>query len=448
MRDLVFSLFMLGLVPFALSRPNWAILIYAVISVMNPHRLMWGFAYDLPWAVIFGAIMAISVFIKRNDQIFISFGIYKIPLLFVGWTVLTTFFALDNTVSEPKLLEFIKIQISIFVTLVCLRTGKEVTQLLLALVLSLGFYAVKGSFWVVATLGAYRLQGPKESPIQDENSLAVAVLMVVPVALWLYQIAKPRWLKIILAITVGGCVVATLGTQSRGGFLTLMFVSFAYAMRTNKKLLMGSGLAISVIVGLSIMPEKYWARLQTIGEYSSDESSVGRLNAWTAAFNLANDKLTGGGFVFNQNPLIFQQYAPPNSTVLTAHSIYFQTLGEHGWIGLSLFLLMFITILVRLQIHIGRASRLANIPRLELLRALQVSLMSFLLGGAFLSLAYWEFLYYMFAITLFVLKHDSLTFSLTDDHPPKVSTIQPIDPKSSDLKGQRLKPRSFTKVLR
>jgi putative inorganic carbon (hco3(-)) transporter len=448
MRDLIFSLFMLGLVPFALARPNWAIIIYAVVSVMNPHRLMWGFAYDLPWAIIFGAVMAISVFIKRNDQIFVTFGTYKVPLLFVGWTVLTTFFAIDSTVSEPKLLEFLKIQVSIFITLVCLRTGKEVTQLLLALALSLGFYAVKGSFWVVATLGAYRLQGPKESPIQDENSLAVAVLMVVPITLWLYQIAKPRWLKLVLAATVAGCVVATLGTQSRGGFLTMLFVVFAYAMRTNKKLLIGSGLAVSVAVGLSIMPEKYWARLQTIGEYSSDESSVGRLNAWTTAFNLANDKITGGGFVFNQNPLSFLQYAPPNSTVLTAHSIYFQTIGEHGWIGLFLFLLMFVTVIIRLQIHISRAARLTNVPRLELLRALQVSLVSFMLGGAFLSLAYWEFLYYMFAITLFVLKNDSLTFSLTDDLPPKVTNNQPLDQKFSGTVGHRLRPRSFTKVIR
>jgi putative inorganic carbon (hco3(-)) transporter len=439
---------MLGLVPFALARPNWAIMIYACISVMSPHRMMWGFAYDLPWAIIFGALMGISVLAKRNDQFLVSIGAYKVPLVFVGWTVITTFFALDATVSEPKLLDFLKIQLCIFLTLACLRTGKEVTQLLLVLVLSIGFYALKGSFWVVATLGAYRLQGPKESPIQDENAFAIAVLMIVPLTLWLYKIAKPRWLKGVLVATVVACVIATLGTQSRGGFLTLMFVIFAYAIRSNRKILIGSGLLISVAVGLSIMPEKYWNRLQSVGEYSTDESSIGRLNAWATAFDLANDKITGGGFYFYQNPLSFLKYAPPNSSVLTAHSIYFQTLGEQGWIGLFLFLTMFLILIVRLQIHIGRASHTSNIPRLELLRALQVSILSFMLGGAFLSLAYWEFLFYMFAITLFVLRHDSLTFSLTDEVSSSLSNTQPLGPKSIGSKGHRLRPRSFTKVIR
>ena len=59
---------------------------------------------------------------------------------------------------------------------------------------------------------------------------------------------------------------------------------------------------------------------------------MGRINAWHTAFNLAKDRVTGGGFDTFQGPT-FRKYAPEPENVHAAHSIYFQVLGDHGFIG-------------------------------------------------------------------------------------------------------------------
>ena len=126
---------------------------------------------------------------------------------------------------------------------------------------------------------------------------------------------------------------------------------------------------------------------------------MGRINAWRMAINLAADHpLFGGGFTI-YNKFIFQLYAPVPDDIHAAHSIYFQVLGEHGYVGLALFLLMYLVVWRN-----GKwvARQADNIPELEwatrLVRMLQVSLVGFMVGGAFLSLAYFDVPYYIMVI--------------------------------------------------
>ena len=63
---------------------------------------------------------------------------------------------------------------------------------------------------------------------------------------------------------------------------------------------------------------------------------MGRINAWTMALNLAKDNFFGGGFSIYESA-VFARYAP-DPEARAAHSIYFQVLGEHGFVGLFLFL--------------------------------------------------------------------------------------------------------------
>ena len=124
---------------------------------------------------------------------------------------------------------------------------------------------------------------------------------------------------------------------------------------------------------------------------------MGRINAWTMAVNIANDRITGAGFAF-ASPFIYQMYAPDPSIVLVAHSIYFQVLGEHGYIGLILFLSMWISA-YRVAGYIVKAGKGVD----DLAWAVhfgnmaKVSMVGFAVGGAFLDLAYWEMPYYLIA---------------------------------------------------
>jgi O-antigen ligase len=104
------------------------------------------------------------------------------------------------------------------------------------------------------------------------------------------------------------------------------------------------------------------------------------------------------------NQAVFARYAPLDGDfavfrgrVFVAHSIYFQMLGEHGFVGLALFLLLGLTTWRAAR---AIAKRTKDDPEFgpwmpALMRMVQVSLIGFAAGGAFLSIAYLDLPYYI-----------------------------------------------------
>jgi hypothetical protein len=88
-----------------------------------------------------------------------------------------------------------------------------------------------------------------------------------------------------------------------------------------------------------------------------------------------------------------------------AHSIYFNLLGEHGWVGLGLFLLVVASIfatLRRLRNMGKRHEELAWVGNYA--HMFQASIVTYLITGAFLSAAYFDLAYQLF-IGVVLLKH-------------------------------------------
>jgi probable O-glycosylation ligase (exosortase A-associated) len=127
---------------------------------------------------------------------------------------------------------------------------------------------------------------------------------------------------------------------------------------------------------------------------------MGRINAWWMAYNLARDRFLGGGFEVI-TPELFARYAPVPGEVRAAHSIYFQMLGEHGFVGLGLFLLLWLLVWrsaswtarqARGREDLRWAARLSNM--------IKVSLVGYFVGGAFLSLAYFDLPYNLLVLVV------------------------------------------------
>jgi probable O-glycosylation ligase (exosortase A-associated) len=118
-------------------------------------------------------------------------------------------------------------------------------------------------------------------------------------------------------------------------------------LKSRRPVQMSVTLMILIGVGIAFMPDSWTDRMSTIGEYDADTSAMSRLYTWKTVWNLAIDRpLVGGGFR-SDSLAVFLQYAPDGSdfdsfrgSVWVAHSIYFQTLGEHGFVGLGLFMLL------------------------------------------------------------------------------------------------------------
>jgi probable O-glycosylation ligase (exosortase A-associated) len=147
------------------------------------------------------------------------------------------------------------------------------------------------------------------------------------------------------------------------------------------------------------MPENWFDKMESIANYQQDTSAMGRLNAWSFAVNLAKDRpLTGGGFE-TFTPGAFQRWAPDPSMARDAHSIWFEVLGEHGFVGLALFVLLWVLtwMLARSIIRSCKSAPELRWAR-DLAAMVQVSLIGYWVGGTFLGLAYFDLPYVLMSL--------------------------------------------------
>jgi len=178
----------------------------------------------------------------------------------------------------------------------------------------------------------------------------------------------------------------------------------------------------------AVMPQTWYDRMSTIKTYEEDQSAMGRINAWHTAFNVATERVTGGGFdMLGTNT--FRQYAPDPFMVHDAHSIYFEVLGEQGFIGLSLFLLLGLLAWLRAQQVIKRCrSDHENKWAADLVAMIQVSLVGYAVGGAFLGLAYFDLPYHLMIIILLTAKFTGVLGNATQ--PQEKGGRAPIHPSA------------------
>jgi probable O-glycosylation ligase (exosortase A-associated) len=186
---------------------------------------------------------------------------------------------------------------------------------------------------------------------------------------------------------------AALGTQSRGALLGIGAMSVFLWLKSRSKILTGVVIGLFAVILLPLLPEEWYARMSTIQTYEQDQSAIGRLNAWGMAFNMALHRVTGGGFESFQQ-YTFWLYAPDPTNVRDSHSIYFQVIGHHGFIGFALFLLLIGFTWLTASSVSRTAKRNASMMWLrDLMAAVQISLVAYLSAGAFLGLAYFDYFY-------------------------------------------------------
>jgi probable O-glycosylation ligase (exosortase A-associated) len=217
------------------------------------------------------------------------------------------------------------------------------------------------------------------------------MLITIPLAYFLHATSAHRLARFGLVAIMILSAVAVLGTYSRGGLIGLLFLSLYFWLKSTRKILV-TVCAIAVgVVAWSALPDRWFARMSSIQHVDADDSFQGRQDAWRFAFNAASSRLTGVGFSGTEDPTVFQRYLPePTATFnrgRAAHSIYFQVLGDHGFIGLALYLAI-LGLAWRLT---GRLSgrRSGSDHQLHALgQMVRVSLATYCVAGAALNVAY------------------------------------------------------------
>jgi putative inorganic carbon (hco3(-)) transporter len=406
MRDIAIALTVFGLLPFIFKRPWLGVLVWVWLGVMNPHKLSYGFAVGFPFAQIVAVVtlMSLVVSAQRCRIVWAAPSIFL--LLFVMWMSVTTVFALVPDKIFTAWTNVMKIMLMVFVALAVMHERKHIEWLVWMLVLCLGFYGVKGGIFTITGGGENRVYGPPGTFIEENNTLAVAILMTIPLIWYIRAYAPKPWMRWALMGAAVLCVAAALGSYSRGALVTVVPMLGFLWLKSRQKFMLALLMLIFAPVLVGVMPERWFNRMETISSYEEDTSSMGRINAWETAFNIAKDRpLVGGGFEI-YDPQVFARYSPNPEDIHAAHSIYFAALGEHGWIGLFFFLLCGLSAW-RTGSWIARKGK--DLPEFkreaDLALMIQVSLLGYAVGGAFLSLLYFDVPYYLVAVLVLLKAH-------------------------------------------
>lgn len=395
MRDILVTAIVFSSLPFILKYPAIGSLMWVWISVMNPHTQGWGFATQFPFGMVIAITTLVSLLVNNKEKYIPLTPTSLVFILFVLWMNVTMPMAIFPESSVQQWEKVMKIMLMTIVVLVTIRTRVDIQRLIAVIAFSIGYYGVKGGIFTIRSGGNEKVWGPEGTFIGDNNSIALAIILTIPLMYYLQQNSKEKWLRYALAIMMLLCALAALGSYSRGALLAIAAMLILIWLKSRKKLAIGIIIMMASPLLLIFMPQGWSNRMDTIADYQTDGSAQGRINAWRMAYSLAKDRFFGGGFEI-YNPFVFSLYAPNPNDIHAAHSIYFQILGEHGFIGLFLYLILGILTWRSGAWIIRNTKNLENMRWAHSLATMiQASIVSFAVGGTFLSLAYFDVPYYL-----------------------------------------------------
>ena len=429
MRDLAFLLTMGAVLPLALGRPFVGVLLWSWISFMNPHRLVYGFGYSMPWAIIVFGVMLVGCVVAREPRRVQATGMTWLVLLFMLCITLTSTVALATPAALvwAKWSDVMKVLVFLLVTGAMLTDRRRIEALVWMMALSLGFFGVRGGAFSILTAGAYRVYGPEGTTINDNNQLAAALLIALPLMNYLRLRARHRLVRIGLGAAMALTLLAILGSYSRGALLGLAAVTLVLWWNSRRKLLSAVALAGMVAVAVSFMPAGWMDRMHTIDHYQQDASAEERLSIWRAALDMAEARpLTGGGFLGPYQQRVVDMF-DPTVQARAVHSIYFEVIGEHGFVAFAVWLSM-LGLGVANTIRVIRATRgVAGMEwAYDLAKMSQVSIVAYLTAGAFLSMSYYDyFLTILVLIAALRLRVAETLPSLPRAQPARVLALRP-----------------------
>jgi probable O-glycosylation ligase (exosortase A-associated) len=401
MRDIFLIIIVAISLGFTLRYPFVGVLIWEWFAMMAPHQGAYGFSRSLPLNLVIAITTIGSWLASKEPKRIPSNSITILFIVFLIWMTFNSFFAYSPSWSWPFWDRTWRVFALGFMIAAMATNRVRIEAIIWVAVISLLYFGVKGGLFTLLTGGSYKVFGPDSTIISDNNQLALALLMCLPLVEYLRSTTPSKLLSWTLVACIILTVIAVLGSYSRGAYIALGAIALVYLMYTKKRFTYLAAICLVIVPALFFMPESFYDRLGTLNSVNSvseDSSFHGRWVAWQVAIRYATDHFPfGAGFYGPQLEGVFNRYFP-HETAHAAHSIYFQVLGEHGYIGFLIYLaIIFVALRYCSRIARNRSGEVEWSPRLA--RAIQVSLIGFFVGGAALSMAYYD----LFVILVFLL---------------------------------------------
>ncbi len=400
MRDILLLSIVLPLCIAALRWPWVGVILWSWLSIMSPHRYTYGIAYSAPLAALAVGCTVLGLLWTRERASPFKGSPVTWLSVFMAWMTLSWLFGLNVEGDYEQWKKVMKVDGMLLVGLTLLHSRQHIMALVAVCAGSLAVLGAKGGVYTLLAGGGGRVWGPPGSFIADNNAFALALVMTIPLLRFLQLQMQSTRGRFALTVVMVLCAVSALGSQSRGALLAIVAMAATLWLRSADKLRIGIILIAAAVPIIAFMPAEWTARMGTMRTYEEDGSAMGRINAWWTAWNIALHYPLGVGFNAATQELT-ARFSPNAESVLVAHSIYFQILGNHGFIGLALFLGMLIATWRSAGWLRTYKSVVPGVKwSAELGAMCQVALAGYAVGGAFLNLAYFDLPYNIMAMVV------------------------------------------------
>jgi probable O-glycosylation ligase (exosortase A-associated) len=425
MRDLFFVGYLAVLLLLAFKRPFLFTLVYAYVDIVAPQRLSYFLLNSIPLSLIlFG--FALAGFLLSDDKKDVRFSPrWALLVLLLAYCAFRHPYAVEPVAAQEKWDWVWKALVFAIFLPLTLRTRLRIEALALTLVLCASALIVTGGIKTAAGGGGYGvmvLLVDMDSGLYESSIISCVAIAIIPLILWLANhgtIFKPDWrVRIYAAALIFACLLVPVGVQARTGLVCAVVLAMLLLRTAKRPMLYVIGAATMGLIAIPFLPASFTERMGTIQNYEADESASTRIAVWKWTWEFVQTHPMGGGFnAYVQNkirytiPVIddngFDTGETESGEVLDEgrayHSSYFEMLGEQGFPGLIIWLL----------IHVGGVWRMESIMRIykrrgredeawviPLARALQNAQIIYLVGSLFVGIAFQPFVYMLVAMQI------------------------------------------------
>ncbi|MBC3765763.1 putative O-glycosylation ligase, exosortase A system-associated [Neptunicella marina] len=430
MRDLALVFMLFFSIYYAFKRPYIGVCAWVWIALTAPTDWAFGFSTQFRMNLTIVLVTVLAYIFSQKNKSLKGGSLGLLTFLFGFWTLISSY---NNITIYPSQVwghwfEFVKVLMLFLFVLLTIQKRLHIDTFIWAIVLSISSFAASGAFKFLVSGGSYRIVGVA-GQIQDRNDLVVAINMCIPLIIYLAQTCKHANLKKGLWGLLILNIIAVVGTYSRAGFVGLLIIGAAFWWKSKSKFKIALLAMCLIPVFYALAPSDWKARQSTVETAATQDSSfIGRLWAWKISTMIALDHpFTGGGFRAVIDPSIWSYYAPatpdfpPIDTPpipdtqhsLAAHNIYMQVLGDHGFIGLGIFLLIFYRALSINKATLKLAKQNGHLWGVHLSSALSLSIIGFCINGANVSRAYFDLVWAILAIIVVVQVNRASLFANT-----------------------------------
>jgi probable O-glycosylation ligase (exosortase A-associated) len=422
MRDLIFVAFLFAFIGVGFRRPFLFVLCFCYVDIVAPQRLSYFLINSLPVSLIVFGLAIVGWMVADDKRDARWSGRQSLLVLLLLYCLMTTTHADFPVEAQEKWSWVWKALLwAIFLPLT-LRTKLRIEALILIMLLSAASIAITGGIKTAAGGGGYgslQLLLSENFGLYEGSIMSAVGVAIIPLILWYRRhgtVFPPDWRVSLFCFALCfACMLLPIGTQARTGLLCLVVLAVLSLRAVKHRFLYVVGAVLMVAAAIPFLPQSYTQRMETIRDHKADESAATRVAVWQWTWDYAKDHPFGGGFnAFLQNHLRVERAADPTAPQEAApvvyedkgrayHSSYFEMLGEQGYPGTALWLILQISGLIqmeRLRRRYGKTRRAEEQWIAPLATALQHGQIVYLVGSLFVGIAFQPFIYMMLALQM------------------------------------------------